>query len=226
MDCEENAKAVSDRLQTVTVVDAAQELLQQRILSGQIPPAERIRESPLAASLGISRHTLRAALSRLGSVGLLRFRENRGWMVPVFEQEEYGDILVLREALETAAYRAILRKEVLPEKEVDAALQRLVALDESVSWPDRIAADAALHQALVDLAGSERLSQAFATMLFEFRLCRLQSLKWLEQLGLDAWKELHVNLVNAIRARDSKLIAYHSSHHVNDPWRSPRLQND
>lgn len=208
----------SSGLTTVSAVDAAEAYLRRETLSGTIEAGERIRESPLAASLGISRHTLRAAFSRLEAVGLLDYRENRGWSVPVFDRTEYEDILVLRQSLESTAYRIVIERSIVPGAGVQNALQRVLDVTDRVSWPDRLEIDGELHQELVNLAGSRRLSQAFAAMLIELRLCRLQSAEWLEQRGLDHWKKLHFDLVDAITRGDAAILENQSSHYVSNPW--------
>ncbi|QCU79590.1 GntR family transcriptional regulator (plasmid) [Citricoccus sp. SGAir0253] len=212
------------RLHTVSVVDALEARLREDIFAGSIPPGERIKEAPLAKKLEVSRHTLRAAMSRLENVGLLRYRENRGWSVPVFDREEYTDILLLRESLEASAYRAALKAGTKPGPAVDEAIERILSMPEGEPWSVRIQADCDFHQAVVDMAGSPRLSKAFADMLDEFRLCRLQSLDWLEQLPLDTWKTKHRALIDALRQGDVEAVEQSSDHFSSDPWKTPRLR--
>lgn len=216
----------SEKLQTVSVVDALEGRLRHEIYGGAIPAGERIKESPLAQELGVSRHTLRAALTRLENVGLLQYRENRGWSVPVFGREEYADILLLRESLESSAYRVALGRGTKPGDEVGQVLERLISMTDDDPWSERLDADCALHQALVNLAHSPRISQAFADMMDEFRLCRIQSIDWLEQLSLEDWKEKHVALVQALRMGDVEALSEATDgHFTNDPWKDPRIED-
>lgn len=213
---------VAGKLQTVSVVDALEEHLRHDIFYGRIKAGERIKESPLAKELEVSRHTLRAALSRLENVGLLEYRENHGWSVPEFGQEEYADILLLRDSLERTAYKVIIDAGIKPGERVNRELQRILAMTEQDSWQERIDADCALHQSLIDLAGSPRLSRAFADLLDEFRLCRMQSLQWLEQLPIDRWQKLHVDLVEGLQRDDADPFKLAGNHFTADPWSSPR----
>lgn len=205
-------------LETVSAVDAAEAYLSREIFSGRFKPGERIRESPLSTALGISRHTLRAAFSRIEAVGLVTYRENRGWSVPVFDRAEYEDILLLRQSLESTAYWIVLERSIKPDAKVHDALQHILDVTEDVGWPERLEVDCALHQALVDLAGSRRLSQAFADMMIEFRLCRLQSIDWLDQLGLEQWKQRHVDLVEDMGRGDAAALEDATSHYASNPW--------
>lgn len=210
------------KLQTISVVDALEEHLREEIFSGRIEAGERIKESPMAKDLEVSRHTLRAALSRLENVGLLEYRENRGWSVPQFGKAEYEDILMLRESLETTAYKVAVEKGIRPGARVDEVMERIETMTEDTPWLDRINADCDLHQALVDLAGSPRLSRAFADMLDEFRLCRMQSLEWLKELQIDRWIEFHRELVEGLKSEDPDPEHLMGTHFVADPWNSPR----
>lgn len=221
-----SGSAPQGRLHTVSVVDALEEQLREEIFAGEISPGERIKEAPLAKTLGVSRHTLRSALSRLENVGLLFYRENHGWSVPIFGREEYEDILLLRESLETSAYQVILRTGKKPNQAVDQALQQILSMSEEDSWADKIEADCRLHQALVDLAGSPRLSSTFADMMDEFRLCRLQSVEWLDQLPLEEWKQIHVSLVESLQLGGMDLLREVSYHFTSDPWRAPRTKRE
>lgn len=213
---------VAGKLRTVSVVDALEEHLRGDIIGGSIAPGSRIKESPLAGELGVSRHTLRAAISRLENVGLLKYRENHGWSVPKFGQEEYEDLLLLRESYEYTAYKAVVEADLKPGEEVEQALERILAMTSEASWVERIDADCALHQSLIDLAGSPRLSRAFSSLLDEFRLCRLQSLDWLEQSPIERWKQIHVDLVAALQNGGADLLKLAGDHFSADPWNSPR----
>ncbi|EGV39955.1 GntR family transcriptional regulator [Corynebacterium glutamicum MT] len=213
---------VAGKLQTVSVVDALEEHLRMDIFKGKIEAGERIKESPLAKELEVSRHTLRAALSRLENVGLLEYRENRGWSVPQFGQEEYEDILMLRESLETTAYRVAVDKGIKPNAAVDAVIARMKVMTEETPWFERIEADCDLHQSLVDLAGSPRLSRAFADMMDEFRLCRMQSLEWLQELPVARWIEFHEKLVEDLKDENADPESVAGTHFVAAPWNAPR----
>lgn len=55
--------------------------LSQRILAGAFRPGERLRESAIAAELGIARNTVREAVRLLEHGGLVRFEVNRGAVI-------------------------------------------------------------------------------------------------------------------------------------------------
>lgn len=205
-------------LGTITAVDALESRLSEEILGGRITPGSRIKESVVAAEHQVARHTVRAACTRLAGRGLLSYRENHGWSVPAFDRDEYEDVLLLRGALEDKAMQVLLERNEQPSAESEAALRAMLAVDEGVPWSIRLELDCALHQALVDQVGGRRLSRAYSDILQQFRLCRMQSVEWLEGIPLDEWKAMHVRMVAALRDRDAQQV--HASLHemASTPW--------
>jgi DNA-binding FadR family transcriptional regulator len=88
-------------------VDAVVERLRRDVLSGTFPSGGHLPpERQLAAALGISRLTLRAALARLEAEGLVRARQGEG--VRVLDLAEHGTLSVLAH-LDLAARPEVLR---------------------------------------------------------------------------------------------------------------------
>lgn len=80
-------------------------LLREMVLDGNFLPGERIRETPLASKLGVSRIPLRLALERLAHEGLLEVRPTRGFIVQQFSTRDIYDAIELRGSLEGTAAR-------------------------------------------------------------------------------------------------------------------------
>src|SRR6201994_3784983 len=74
--------------------------LRQSILSGDVAPGQRLVEEELAATLGVTRQSLRAALLDLTADGLVERIPNRGARVRVVTTEEAVAITECRMALE------------------------------------------------------------------------------------------------------------------------------
>src|SRR5215469_15198004 len=75
--------------------------LRQAILSGDYAPGQRLVEEDLAAVLGVTRASLRAALLDLTAEGLVERIPNRGARVRVVSTEEAVAITECRMALES-----------------------------------------------------------------------------------------------------------------------------
>lgn len=136
-------------------VDVVREL----VLTGEIPPGERVNEVELAHRLGISRGPLREAIRHLASEGLLVLVPNKGAHVPKADADEVRALFELRSALECAAAELAASRRT----EGDVVLLREVCevsrrdYQAGVRFPYRL--DLAFHQALLGAARSPRIAE-------------------------------------------------------------------
>ncbi|MEV0570338.1 GntR family transcriptional regulator [Dactylosporangium sp. NPDC050588] len=75
------------------------------ILDGEVPPGSAIPVDGVAAAFGVSRIPVREALMTLIGEGLVDHRPHLGYRVAQLTAQEFGEIYLVREALETAALR-------------------------------------------------------------------------------------------------------------------------
>jgi DNA-binding GntR family transcriptional regulator len=75
------------------------------ILDGEVPPGSAIPVDAVAAAFGVSRIPVREALMTLIGEGLVDHRPNAGYRVAMMTVQEFAEIYLVREALETAALR-------------------------------------------------------------------------------------------------------------------------
>ncbi len=80
-------------------------ILRQQIVEGNIPHGRKISEPELASQFQVSRSTLRDALARLKSIGLLNSQPNVGYSVISLSRAHLMEIFFVREALEGMACR-------------------------------------------------------------------------------------------------------------------------
>jgi len=66
---------------TVNVVQRVRDEIENSILSGDLPPGERLDEVQLATRFGVSRTPVREALMQLDAIGLIKIRPRRGAVV-------------------------------------------------------------------------------------------------------------------------------------------------
>ena len=88
-----------------TIQDIVCSTIRARILSGELPPGQWIRQDELAESLGVSRMPVREALHKLETEGLVTFYPRRGAVVTSITLEEFDEIYRIREELELLAVR-------------------------------------------------------------------------------------------------------------------------
>ncbi len=105
--------------------------LRQAILSGDLAPGQRLVEEELAATLGVTRQSLRAALLDLTAEGLVERVPNRGARVRVVSTAEAVAITECRMALEALcavkAAQRVTDEEAAQLRQLAENLKRSVA---------------------------------------------------------------------------------------------------
>ena len=187
-------------------------IIRERIISGDLPEEQPIRQDALANELGVSKIPLREALARLEQEGLLTSQANRGFFVRSLGASEAEEIYELRLAIEPDAAARAAR--VATTADQDAAREALTALD--------VAARDALHEVAhrnraFHLALVRPLGAALTFQLIE----RLQVLaeryvvQHLKPAGReDRAHEEHHALLDAWLARDEARVAGFLIEHI------------
>jgi DNA-binding GntR family transcriptional regulator len=136
----------------------AADVLREQILSGRFGPGFRLVEATLAGRLGVSRGTVRAALSELAHEGLVAQVAYTKWMVPEISAEDAWELYTLRGSLEGLAARLATERRT-PESmaTLARAYERLAAAVASERRSNVAAADLALHKTIVGITGHRRL---------------------------------------------------------------------
>lgn len=175
------APSISDApVVTVRAVDACATRVRHSILSGELPPGERLPpERELARHFGVNRVTVRAALSRLAAERLVSVRQGSGHVVLDFRQrggpellpglseltnaeqdfvEIARDLLLARRCLARAVLERVIERGAPAIVEVRAAVDRFEQAASSGADSRALAvADAGVVSALLDASGSRAL---------------------------------------------------------------------
>ncbi|PWC26295.1 GntR family transcriptional regulator [Teichococcus aestuarii] len=201
-----------------TLATAVHRRLREDILSGRLPPGQKLKLRDLAESYGAGASPMREALSRLAAEGLAEQIEHRGFRVAAAAPGQLHGLIRSRVLAEGAALReAILRGDAAWEEALLLAEHRLNraarSLDPNrfVSNPDWEACHLRFHQALLSACGAPPLL-AFCDRLRE-EAQRYRALSnTLAYPGRDVAAE-HVILARAALNRDADeavaLLAQH-----------------
>jgi DNA-binding GntR family transcriptional regulator len=141
--------------------------LTERILAGAFAPGDRLRESAIAAEVGVARNTIREAVRILELSGLVRYEVNRGAVVISPTQENVETLYTARERLETAAAARTPSTEQMGT--ITAAFDALVTAADSHDARRIVEADLAFHASIVALLESSRLDEYYAELTQELR---------------------------------------------------------
>ena len=87
-------------IQRQTIASMTVEALRERILRGDYPEGEPLRQDALADDLGVSRIPVREALRQLEAEGLVTFSPHRGAVVSTLSLDEIDELFELRAEIE------------------------------------------------------------------------------------------------------------------------------
>ncbi|MEX0153645.1 GntR family transcriptional regulator [Microbacterium sp. LMI1-1-1.1] len=188
--------------------------LQERVLTGSIPPGAALSVPRLATDLGVSRSPVREAVQQLIAMGLAVHVPYAGARVRALDEDLVDDVFELRESLDAlAARRATTRVSPTVMDDLERAVADAHRAREEGADAARMAAlDVRFHALLRDTAGSEPLTMA---------LVRLEALGHL--ISADMWGkpensapaiEEHEQILAAVRRGDAQAAGELAAAHV------------
>lgn len=193
------------RAQAVTgaTSDMVYAILHEAILSGVLPPGQRLGEELLAALFDVSRTPVREALLRLETTGLAHRVPRRGLIVARITPQEIVDVYVVRETLDGLA--AYLAAQFATPSDV----ANLVAINEEFACAARAGNAAAMadlnlqfHETVARIARNSLLSQFLTQIHHQVR--RIPGTTFQHPGRAAIAVEEHARIVEAIQARDAE----------------------
>lgn len=196
------AEARPDTTDRVKLSDLAREEIRSRIVSGAFPMGRKLRESELAALLGMSKSPIREALVQLEGEGLVEMPPDRTAQVFSMSRDKITELGELRQILEREALELALARgrESLAEA-LDAVVAGMrAALDEGDAEGYR-ELDRDFHTAIFECCGNEFLRATY--LMHSFRIQALRNrLSNDSDLNRISFTD-HLGLLAAIRAGDA-----------------------
>jgi DNA-binding GntR family transcriptional regulator len=175
--------------------------LSERILAGGFAAGDRLRESAIAAELGVARNTVREAVRILELGGLVRYEVNRGAVVISPTAERVDALYTARERLETAAVSRVPTSEQLAA--ISEAFDALVQTADTQDARRIVEKDLAFHTAIVALLDSTRIDEFYAELTRELRFyLMVLSVEDREFESPDVLLAEHEAILAAIRSED------------------------
>jgi len=218
---------------TARLADAVAAELEQRILEGSLKPGQKLpSERVLSLELGVSRPSLREAIQKLASKGLLTTRHGGGTTVTDLLESHFSDpwqamarshpslrrdMLEFRQMLESqAAQLAAERATDVDIERLDAAHARLAEAYRGGSLALCIDADVEFHQTIAEAAHNVLLGHLTASLM---RVIHGHVSGNLEHLHAQpqGWEDLQVQhraIWQAIRRRQPQQAALAASAHI------------
>lgn len=202
----------------VAPVELAYRSIRDQILSGEQPGGEWLRESDLAAEIGVSRTPVREALRRLEADGLVRHERNRGAQVQSWAFKELENVYAIRSRLEPwgTALAATTAEADLDELKRLADEMDLVAAGDELDVDRLTMLNAQFHDAILAASGNPRLRSLLTTLVQVPFVWRTFSHYTPEELGRSLAH--HHELIDALRAQDATWAESVMRAHIHSAW--------
>jgi DNA-binding GntR family transcriptional regulator len=186
--------------------------LRERILSGGVPPGERLIEGKLSEELGVSRMPVREALRQLAAEGLVTIEPRRGASVTSFTPQQMRELVEVRATLE--GLNAKLAAQRHDDQQI-AEMQRI--LEEGTRISKDGADDAVMlmmnqrfHDALGSIAANSILQDIMRSLRDRTALL-FASIN--SSRGPQNWDE-HAAILRAVINGDAELASLLAMRHV------------
>jgi DNA-binding GntR family transcriptional regulator len=200
------------------LADEAADRIREAILAGVFPPGSPVREVELAASLDVSRGSVREGLAVLEREGLVRSAWHRGTRVIDLTVQDAEEVYSVRAALEGLAGRSAIGRvdlDALGEL-VDTMARLLTSGAPSTELP---ALDIEFHDAIYEAAGNRRLLDAWHAVRSQVHLFQLTRIR----LGYPDYRAVvvdeHREIVRLLGAGDADSVTHHAEEHVRSALR-------
>jgi DNA-binding GntR family transcriptional regulator len=162
-------------LEHASTVDRVAAELRRAVFDGELESGTPLREVAIAASLGVSRPTVREALTVLVAEGLATREPNRGVAVASPQPESVRDVCAARLVLEGSGIRRWLDADDDQRALVRSTLDAYIAaIDAEASYQELNERHLAFHVSLVGLTGSPRLVAMQENLVTELKLALAQ----------------------------------------------------
>lgn len=143
--------------------------IQDAILAGHFPPGTPILEGDLAASMGISRGSVREGLAQLEREGIVVTAWHRPSRVIDVTRHDAVELYALRSALDLLA--ASSAAEADSYEPIESALADLEAMSRSdTGFRELLGMDLRFHDAIYQVAGNTRLDHAWRAIRSQVQL--------------------------------------------------------
>ena len=201
----------------VLIRDQLLEQLREMILVGELSSGERLVEMKIAKAANVSQAPVREAIQALAREGLVAMRDHKGATVTPFSVDDMFEVFEVRGTIESLAVRKAL--EHISEDALEtlqASYDAMKAAAEDEDWRALVDADIQFHRTVVVLSGHELLLKLWD-------VCDIHIRRFLHTVhphffSLHELADIHVPLLEHLRAADEEAAVEGFSHHMRIIW--------
>jgi DNA-binding GntR family transcriptional regulator len=190
--------------------EIAYEEIKEMILSGELAQGERIVLERMSEQLNLSITPIREALNKLAQDDLIKVTPRSSYEVISLSPEDIGDILDLREMIETFALKTA--GENLANFPVDFFRELFHKINSSGSYKKFVESDIKFHETIIASSKNKRVGRLYSYIRNPERVLMIPSAK-IEGRINTAVKE-HLAILKAIESRDLHLAVERLGSHI------------
>lgn len=192
-------------------------ILEEKVISGALPPETKLVEDNIAKVLGVSRSPVRDALIRLENAGLAVRRGAKGRVVASFTEQEVSESYEIREMIESfAGGLACLEATEEDHRRVEEVLRQMDAFpgqgDDSLSFLDL---NYRFHYLLIAPCPNQQLLRMFENALKPIKWCWNLNASWRSRPSANV-SQRHRTLFEIYRQRDREAYERLARAHIHD----------
>ena len=195
--------------------------LRRRLVNGTLAAGERLRAEVLKSDYGTSASTVRDALFRLATEGIVEFREQRGFRAQAISPRLLRELTLVRIIIETQGANLSLQRAGLEwEARLTAAYHKLAHIESRMRanlnnieildlW---IESELEFHQTLIDASELTTLIDLHRNIYYRFRQQQIiidRDFKFLPEN-----EEQHQAILSVALDRDAGLLGQKISEHL------------
>lgn len=180
--------------------------LRQMIVSGELPPGERLRESHYCGLFGVSRTPFREAVKALAAEGLIDLSPNKSPVVSGLNREDLEYLYVVFSGLEAIAGEEACKRITRAEfAELVDFNSQMIGAFERKDRAEYLAINHLIHRRVVEIARNPVLMP-----LWEMLLPRVERARAVANLDRERWLAAiseHSQMLAALGAGDGERLA-------------------
>jgi DNA-binding GntR family transcriptional regulator len=195
-------------IRVTSLADAVVDRIRKAIITGELPPGERLSEPALAAQMNVSRSPVREALQILKSDGLVVEYTNRGSYVWSPTASDIDEIFSLRIMIENLASEWLVEhlsdqdvrvlEEIIEEERRAIASKDLIAIMET---------DKHFHEYICYRSNHTRLKEWWNQLMWQWEAVLSRRVRKNPDQVLLTVIEDHTAILEAIKSHNLKLVA-------------------
>jgi DNA-binding GntR family transcriptional regulator len=187
--------------------------LRDSIISGGMPPGEKLIENDISRQLQISKTPIREAIRELSQEGLIVHTTRRGIHVIDFNHKDIDEIISLRAELESLGF--VRASGNLSDQDfafLESLLLRLAECEQNRQYVEMAQVDMEFHELIMKKSDNSRLLKAWKTIASQMQVL-LNSIDFYS-LSSDYAQKNHLQILHILRHPEEGDIAQTIKEHI------------